>query len=203
MVKKPTAGETDELTDEELVRLSLQNKQHFYSLIKRYEKKILRYVYRISESTQPESEDILQDIFIKAYCNLNGFNQNLKFSSWIYRIAHNETINFLRKNRIRLQNSFVRLNDDDICNLSLFIHDQSHPDQTLLTRDKEDKLRELLVQLPRKYREVLVLRYLEDKKYGEISDILQKPPGTVATLIKRAKSKFKKMVKNDWLKGEP
>lgn len=202
MLKNLTAGEIEKLTDEQLVRLSVENKENFYHLIKRYERKLLRYINRISDITHPESEDILQDIFIKVYCNLNGFNQKLKFSSWIYRIAHNETINFYHKNKSRLQKPHLQLNHNDIFNISHFIYDVSNPNQATISKEKANKIRELLTKLPRKYREVLVLRYLEDKKYTEISDILRKPPGTVATLINRAKSKFKKLIKHYWLKGE-
>jgi RNA polymerase sigma-70 factor (ECF subfamily) len=202
MSENSTVSKIEKLTDEELVRLSLGNKKIFYYLIKRYERKLLRYINRISDITQPESEDILQDIFIKVYCNLNGFNQKLKFSSWIYRIAHNEIINFYQKNKSRLQKSHLQLNHSDINNLSHIINDESYPYQALISREKADKIKELLEKLPHKYREVLVLRYLEGKKYTEISDILRKPPGTVAILINRAKSKFKNLTKYYWLKGE-
>lgn len=202
MSENSTIRKIEKLTDEELVQLSLGNKKYFYYLIKRYEKKLLRYINRISDITHPESEDILQDIFIKVYCNLNGFNQKLKFSSWIYRIAHNEIINFYQKNKSRLPKPHLQLNHSDINNLSHIINDESYPYQALISREKADNIRELLTKLPRKYREVLVLRYLEDKKYTEISDILLKPTGTVATLINRAKSKFKKLIKYYWLKDE-
>lgn len=201
-VKNLLSGEIEKLADEELVLLSLQNKEHFYYLIKRYEKKLRRYINRISDLTRPESEDILQEIFIKVYCNLNGFNQKFKFSSWIYRIAHNETINFVQKNNNKSQKSFLQLNNKDIQNISNFIIDENQPYQAIISREKADKIRELLTKLPRKYQEVLILRYLEDKKYSEISDILRKPPGTIATLIIRAKSKFQKIVKKSLIKGE-
>ena len=81
MSEEPRNNQYKKLTDEELVRLSLENKENFYHLIKRYEWKLLRYIHRLTDITQQESEDVLQDIFIKVYCNLNGFNQNLKFSS--------------------------------------------------------------------------------------------------------------------------
>jgi len=202
MKENSTVSKIENLTDEELVHLSLENKEYFYYLIKRYEKKLQRYINRISDITISESEDILQDIFIKTYFNLNGFNQKLKFSSWIYRIAHNQIINYYHKNKSRLQKPHVYLSNIDISNLSHSIKNENHPYQDFVTREKVEKIRELLEKLPRKYREVLILRYLEGKKYTEISDILRKSPGTVATLINRAKSKFKKLIKNYWLKGE-
>ena len=68
MSENPTDRKYKNLTDEELVRLSVENKENFYYLIKRYEKKLLSYINRITNITQQESEDILQDIFIKVYC---------------------------------------------------------------------------------------------------------------------------------------
>lgn len=189
----------EHVSDEELVRLSLDNKENFYFLMKRYEKKLLRYIHRITDITQQESEDILQDIFIKVFCNLNGFKLHLRFSNWIYRITRNEIINSFYKKQSRSQDLHLKLDNDDICQLSRFIDDSGDPDQVLILREKAAKIRELLKKLPVKYREVLILRYLEEKKYDEISDILQKPPGSVASLINRAKLRFKKIVKNDIL----
>ncbi|MFH1582108.1 MAG: sigma-70 family RNA polymerase sigma factor [Pseudomonadota bacterium] len=92
----------ENMPDEQLVQLSLKDQGCFYYLMKRYEIKILRYIKRLTTASQEEAEDIIQEVFIKVYRNLNGFNQKLKFSSWIYRIAHNEIINQYRKTKLRL-----------------------------------------------------------------------------------------------------
>ncbi|MDD5489902.1 MAG: sigma-70 family RNA polymerase sigma factor, partial [Candidatus Moranbacteria bacterium] len=79
-----------EKTDEEMVALTLKNQDYFACLVERYEPKLMRYIRRISAATQEDAEDLLQDVFVKVYRNLNDFDQKLKFSSWIYRIAHNQ-----------------------------------------------------------------------------------------------------------------
>ena len=186
---------TKNLTDVELVQLSLENKEFFRHIILRYESKLSQYIKRMTNVNQEEFQDILQDIFIKVYRNLNGFNQNLQFSSWIYRIAHNEVINYYHKNKSRANIAKISLNNADILSLSGQITDSSDQYNQVALQENADKIREILAKLPNKYREVLVLRYLEEKKYDEISDILRKPPGTVATLINRGKSKFKKIAK--------
>ena len=196
MPENPKDGEIKNLTDEELVRLSLESKENFYYLIKRYEVKLLGYIHRITDITQQESEDILQDIFIQVYSNLNGFNQKMKFSSWIYRITRNVTINYYHKNKYRLPMFSSTISSNDIYNLSQSIDGANDPGYGLIAQEKADKIKELLTKLPNKYQEVLVLRYLEEKSYEEISDILRKPPGTVATLINRAKSKLNKLAKH-------
>jgi len=201
MAENPKDGKFKNLTDEELVQLSIENKENYYYLIKRYEVKLMHYIHRLTNITQQESEDILQDIFIKVYCNLNGFNQKMKFSSWIYRITRNVTINYYHKNKYRLPKFSLTLNSNDVYNLSQSIDGANDPGYGLIVQEKADKIKELLSKLPNKYREVLVLRYLEGKSYEEISDILRKPPGTVATLINRAKSKLNKLAKHSILMG--
>src|SRR3989344_5032191 len=89
-------------TDEEIVALVLaDNSAHYEYLIRQYENKLARYVERIAFLRKDDVKDIVQETFIKAYRHLNDFDVNLKFSSWIYRIAHNETMSFLRKMKVR------------------------------------------------------------------------------------------------------
>ena len=187
----------ENMPDEQLVQLSLKDQDCFYYLMKRYETKILRYIKRLTTVSQEEAEDIIQEVFIKVYRNLNGFNRKLKFSSWIYRIAHNEIINQYRKTKLRL--AMIPLNIEDEANLIGSINDTIEINGAYENLENAEKVREALAELPDKYREILVLRYLEDKSYDEISDILRKPPGTVATQINRAKANFKKIAKRHQL----
>ncbi|KAF5433561.1 RNA polymerase sigma-70 factor, ECF subfamily [Candidatus Methanophagaceae archaeon] len=186
----------ENMPDEQLVQLSLKDQDCFYYLMKRYETKILRYIKRLTTVSQEEAEDIIQEVFIKVYRNLNGFNRKLKFSSWIYRIAHNEIINQYRKTKLH---SSIPLNIEDEANLIGSINDTIEINGAYENLENAEKVRQALAELPDKYREILVLRYLEDKSYDEISDILRKPPGTVATQINRAKANFKKIAKRHQL----
>ncbi|MDI6687921.1 MAG: RNA polymerase sigma factor [Desulfobacterales bacterium] len=181
----------ENMSDEQLVQLSLEDQDCFYYLMKRYDIKILRYIKRLTTISQEEAEDIIQEVFIKVYRNLNGFNRKLKFSSWIYRIAHNEIINQYRKTKLRL--AMIPSNIEDQANLIDSINDTIEINGAYENLEKDERVRKALAELPDKYREILVLRYLEDKSYDEISDILRKPPGTVATQINRAKTSFKKI----------
>ena len=185
-----------EKTDEELVALTLSNQDFFSCLVERYEPKLMRYIRRISAATQEDAEDLLQEIFVKVYRNLNDFDPDLKFSSWIYRIAHNQVVSQWRKMKSRP--SVIKFEADE--DFLKFIAAEGD-----LSRDTERKfageeVRKMLGNLDDKYKEVLILKFLEGKDYQEISDILQKTLGTVATLINRAKKQFARIAKEKKIK---
>ena len=174
-----------EATDEKLVELALEDVDWFGLLVERYEARLKRYILRISSFPIETVEEILQDVFLKTWKNLNGFSGQVKFSSWIYRIAHNETISAFRKAKSRGHDQQVELDE------TLFL-----PDNTDFVKEFDQqltahKIKKTLEHLPEKYREALVLRFLEDQSYEEIADILRCPMGTVATLISRAKKQFR------------
>ncbi len=177
-------------SDEDLVVHTLKNKDFFAYLIERYEAKLASYIKRISGFNKEDVQDILQNVFIKVYTNLNSFDKSLKFSSWIYRITHNEVISLYRKNKNK--------NNIDIEDsvLQSIVSDTEDIEKILDTKEQIKNVKEALKDLDIKYKEVLVLRFVEDKSYDEISDILKKPPGTVATLINRAKLKLKEKLKD-------
>lgn len=171
-------------TDNELVKLSLDNSDHFSCLTRRYEKKLLLYIMRISKFRKEDAGDILQDVFVKTYYNLNEFDSDLKFSSWIYRIAHNQVVSEIRKKSVR---PTVPLEKEDIDKFEDAFDVIKDIDNTY---DRE-KIDEVLSCLDEKYREVLILRFLDEKDYVEIADILKKPVSTVGNLIARGRKLFK------------
>jgi RNA polymerase sigma-70 factor (ECF subfamily) len=180
------AGE--DKSDEEIVRLTLLDQEYFLHIIKRYKDKLFRYVMRISNLDEEGVEDVLQDVFLKVYQNLNDFDDSLKFSSWIYRITHNQVISNFRKLKARPQKAGFDLDDDLVKNLASELDLIKEFDAKLL----EQQIASVLERLDTKYKEVLVLKFLEEKSYNEISDIIRKPVGTVGSLINRAKKDFGK-----------
>jgi RNA polymerase sigma-70 factor (ECF subfamily) len=174
------------LTDKEIIRKSLTDLEYFACLVLKYEFRLLGYVKKISQSDQEEAEDILQEAFIKIWKNLNGYDPRLTLESWLFRIVHNETISFWRKKTSFGKDRTVAIDDDRL--LEMFAEDQTSE----TNRDLTFKVIEnVLPMLKQEYREVLVLKFLEDKSYEEISDILKIPEGTVATRINRAKKSFR------------
>ncbi|HAV11098.1 MAG TPA: hypothetical protein DCX32_00920 [Candidatus Moranbacteria bacterium] len=189
-MKKNIISENEEISarsDEELVKLTLQNPDYYRVLVERYEEKLLRYIMRISASTREDGEDILQDVFVSAYKNLNGFDPDLKFSSWIYRITHNKVISHYRKTTARPK-TVTYEGDNDLLNI---LEGDGDLKGDLEKKHTAEEVMDILSEMDERYREVLVLKFIEDKNYREISDILEKPMGTVATLISRAKKQFR------------
>lgn len=181
-------------TDTELVAMSLKDPESFYHIMERYESKLLRYIQRFGNTGLESAEDILQEAFIKMYRHLHDFDTSLSFSTWAYRIVHNETVDYFRKkNRhttISLDNAINNEEDDGVSLLNILRSETDLVDQATI-QERKEKVREILQKLPSKYREVMILHYMEDKDYAEISGIIQKPAGTVATLLHRAKKQFK------------
>jgi RNA polymerase sigma-70 factor (ECF subfamily) len=171
-------------TDEEVVQETLANKDAFVLIIERYEAKLLRYLERLGVGVREDREDILQNAFIKAYKNLNGFDPTLAFSSWMYRIAHNEAMSFFRSKHARPQ---VILSEEG-SGLIKELEDEGSDTAALAElRLSRDELAKAFVSITPQYRDALTLRFFENRSYVEMSDILEVPVGTVSTLIHRAK----------------
>ena len=190
MIDNPEPRENK--SDEELVKLSLADRDNFALVINRYKTKLYNYIRRITNIDSEEAEDILQEVFIKTYLNLNEFDADLKFSSWIYRIAHNEVISHYRKTKARPQGYAVKLEDNALNNLASDLDIADETDRIIL----KSNIQKILGKIDKKYREVLILKFLEEKSYSEISDIIKRPMGTVASLINKAKQELKKELKS-------
>ena len=176
-------------TDEELTQMVLTDAQAFVQLIRRYESRLLAYIRRISGFSIEDAEDILQESFMDAYRNIATFNSSLKFSSWIYRIVHNRTISVYRKRRKEMGDFSIDDENEGLSRILSARDDTSKlADQFLTT----ELIKKILRNLSERDRTVLILAYMEEKTYDEISDIVRVPAGTVATWIRRAKIKFKK-----------
>jgi len=175
-------------SDGDLVKLTLEDRDNFLYLVDRYREKLANYISRLTKVSSDEIEDVLQEVFIKVYLNLNDFNDDLKFSSWIYRITHNQVISNYRRIKARPEGYAVNIDDQAARNLAADIDIAAGADLEIL----KNSINRVLDKLDGKYREVLVLKFLEEKNYQEISDIIKKPQGTVASTINKAKQEFKK-----------
>lgn len=178
-------------TDQELVRESLANRHAFAALVAKYEAPLRRYMKRLGVNSPEDADDILQEAFIKAYVNLNDYDPSLSFGAWMYRITHNEMISHFRKQRVRPRT--VETEED----LAIFenIADDSDIPAEIDREILKAAVHTALAGVAAQYRNVLVLRFLEEKSYDEIAEILQIPNGTVATYISRGKQELKDALK--------
>jgi RNA polymerase sigma-70 factor (ECF subfamily) len=175
-------------SDEEVVEFVRNHDQEAYGeIVDRYQEKLIRYVFQLLQD-EHKAQDVVQDTLIKAFVNLRSFNSRKKFSSWIYRIAHNESINYLKKYKkevkIKSEGWFERIVDDN-----------GNVEKEFEKKELRENIRKSVKKLPINYRSVVTLHYFEDKSYEEISDILRIPIGTVGTWLGRSKKVLAKMLK--------
>jgi len=173
--------------DGALVARALRDPNAYGAIVLRFEAVLKRYVRRLLGRHAQSAEDVLQDIFLKAYINLNDYDATRPLAPWLYRIAHNEAVSFLRKHGAQ-----PRVIDGEDGRFILErMRDEASTDAAAHFDLAESGVHAALIELDPRYRDILVLRYLEDKSYDEISDILQMPPGTVATRIRRGLERLK------------
>ncbi|MDE1925327.1 MAG: sigma-70 family RNA polymerase sigma factor [Patescibacteria group bacterium] len=181
----------DSRSDEALAALVQGNNQEAFGvLMDRYQAKLLRYGRRFL-SHDEHIVDVVQDVFIKAYQNMQSFDATRKFSPWIYRIAHNAFVNEIRRKK---RDPLVYLDLD-----AVFAHPSYEMDPG---GDEERAQMQSLINkgldaLTPAYREVIILYYLEEQSYQEIADILQVPVGTVGVRLRRAREALKKYVERN------
>ena len=180
--------ETISLNDIEVVKKSLENPDYFRAIIERYNKPLARYIKRRSHATEHDVDDILQEVFIKIYRNLNDFDERLAFSSWVYRIAHNHIIDWYRKEK---KYNTIDL-DDEGSVLVLTLAGDENADKYSNQHELKVEINSVLETLDANYKDVVILRFFEDKTYEEISDIMQIPVSLVGARLNRAKTMIKK-----------
>ncbi len=181
--------EYEALTDKELVAIVLSHKDAFSAVIYRYENPLKRYIKRLGVFDDRDVEDILQNSFIKVYRYLRSFDNSYAFSSWIYRIVHNETYDFFRSKKRRPE---IVLSDEESQIFLSIPANEEGLEEVFDKNLKNQDIKNAIGKLEKKYKDIVILRFVEDKDYNEISDILQIPLGSVATLIHRAKKDLKK-----------
>lgn len=153
----------------------------FGQLIDRFQPKLLRYGKRFLATTE-DIEDMVQEVFIKAYTNLQSFDAARAFSPWIYRIAHNQFVNELKKQSRQPWRVF------DADTIFPTVAAPETADRELLAAELSDELEHSLAALDGKYREPLVLFFWQELSYAEIAEVLKIPVTTVGVRITRAKA---------------
>ena len=171
----------------------LGNTQVFSRLIDNYKNMVYNLAYRMSNNSQ-EAEDISQETFLRAYQSLARFNPSYKFSTWLYQI----TLNIIRDRFKKKEINYVSLDTPMETDDSEFYPQPAdltnNPEQIITRQEDFQEIQQAIFSLPLKYREVLVLRHLQDLSYIEMSNILKLPAGTVKVRLYRAREQLKRIL---------
>ncbi len=186
----------DPVPDTELIKRALAGEQQaYYDILKKYRAPLYNLLYRMVHNKM-ETEDLVQEAFIKAFSSLATFNDEYAFSTWLYKIAINNCIDFFRKRKLKTFPIDKPIESKD-GEFKRELPDVSYrPDKNLLTKEKDQLIEDAISHLPEKYRTAIVLRHHEDKSYEEISELMQIPLGTVKARIFRAREMLKKQLKD-------
>ena len=175
--------EANHHSDAELVEFIQNNQiQYFDIIVERYSKPIYNYLLRLLYFHIQDAEDGLSETFLKVFGSINSYNPKLKFSSWIYRIAHNQAVDMLRQKKHKT----VPIED--------YLEKFSFSD-TFTQYQKED-LEKLLILLKGRDRNLLTLFYLEELSVTEIGAILKERPQTISVWLHRAKTNAQNKIRN-------
>ena len=174
--------------ESELLAQSLRRDTTAYDeLIRRYQQALFRHCYAIMRD-EDEAEDVAQEAFIAAYYKLDTFDQSRRFSTWLFKIASNNCIDFIRNKRVQVTSmSTGRVTEDGAVIYFDVRADNLNPEETIVQDQKIKLMRELVSKLKPRYKELVEKRYFEELSYEEIAEELNLPIGTVKAQLFRAR----------------
>ena len=182
--------------DQVLIKKTLSgDRRAFEELMRKYEKKIFSFVVRMVRN-EDTAVDLTQDFFFKIFTVLEKYNFEYKFSTWAYRICYNLVIDHIRKNQAQVDS----LDDETVSTRDMLDSENvSREDgfKALVRAETRDYVWRVVDQIPLKFRELILLRYIQDLKYEEIAEITSLPVGTVKNRIFKAKEILKQEMEKD------
>jgi RNA polymerase sigma-70 factor, ECF subfamily len=178
------------------IKQTLKGDQNaFGEIVELYKDKVFQLSYRML-GNRHEAEDIAQEAFLRAYVNIHRFNIDLKFSTWLYRIATNLCIDRIRKKKPDYYLDAEVAGTDGLTMYSQIPSNASLPEDDVESLELQDSIQKEISKLPEKYRAVIVLKYIEELSLNEISEILDLPLGTVKTRIHRGREALRKQLRH-------
>ena len=185
------------MSDQEsiLIDEALKGSQKAYRILtERHQTSVYHIVFKIVRNKET-ANDLVQETFMKAFSSLASYRSEYKFSTWLYKIAANCSIDFLRKKKINALSLDQQMETKD-GSVGIEIPDYSfHPEREMVRKQQQFNIDEAINSLPEKYREVIIYRHKDDKRYEEIADLLDIPVGTVKARIFRARELLKKKLR--------
>lgn len=180
-----------ELTDIDLIANAIGGREEgFEELVRRYQRPITGYVFRML-GDYDSSLDVTQEVFIKVYNSLTRYSSEHKFSTWLYRIAHNAAIDHMRRNSNNTQ-SLETENGDGAYQLQIECPNPT-PEQDRERSEWRTEIDAVVKCLPAAYRELIVLRHSQDLSYDEIAEVTGLPLGTVKNRLFRAREMMREI----------
>lgn len=193
-----SASDYANLDDRELAARAAGGREPAYrELLARYERPVFSLVFRMVRD-RSLAEDLAQEAFIRAFNAIDSYNPSYKFSNWIFKIANNHTIDYLRKKKldtVSIHGSpHAGSSEEEERTRVVLESEGERPDAYVENRELGDRIERAIGQLRPEYRSVIVLRHVEGYSYDEIADTLELPLGTVKTYIHRARNELKELL---------
>lgn len=190
------ASEKSKAEDLKHINAAINGDQDAFAwLMKKYKGPLSNLIFKMV-SERSEIEDLVQEVFIKAFNSIKNYNQEYAFSTWIYRIAINNTIDYLRKKK--LDTFSIDSDDEEEEDKPRFeIPDTTYSaDANIILEQRQQIINDAIESLPEKYKKIIELRHKEELSYEEISEILNIPIGTVKAHLFRARELLNKYLKD-------
>lgn len=189
----PSKTKTD---DNNLINKALEGDQAAYEkLMKKYYQLIYNLIFRMI-SKKEDVEDLTQEAFIKAFNSLKNFDRQFAFSTWLFKIATNNAIDYLRKKKLNTFSIDKEIESEESDFKFEIPDDENKPDRVIMEEERKKILDEAIDSLPAKYKEVIILRHKMDKEYEEIAKEMKIPLGTVKAHIFRGRELLNKYLKD-------
>ncbi len=181
--------------DKALVARALKGDESaFAELLERFRRPVFSLIYRMIGDRE-QAEDLAQEAFVKALNNLDSYNPNYRFSSWLFKIANNHAIDHLRRARLPTVSIHgsphaVNAEREEETRIVLEAHDES-PEQEIMALELGSEIEQAIARLRPEYRTAVILRHVESRAYEEIAEIMDVPIGTVKTFLHRARAELR------------
>jgi RNA polymerase sigma-70 factor, ECF subfamily len=182
------------LVKKRIVQVLKGDQDAYGEIVELYKDKVYQISYRML-GNRHEAEDIAQEAFIRAFINIHSFNLDLKFSTWLFRIATNLCIDRIRKKKPDYYLDAEVAGTDGLNMYSQIPSKTNMPEKEIESLELEETIQREISKLPEKYRSVIVLKYIEELSLIEISEILNLPIGTVKTRIHRGREALRKQLR--------
>ncbi len=183
--------------DVELIHLAMNGESKAYDkLMKKYRKSVYYLILKMIRYTN-DAEDITQETFTKAFSSLDKYDSKFAFSTWLYKIASNACIDFIRKKKLDTMSISVGVLMDDESTMEIQIKDSNLiPDAEMFKTERNEYLNKAIEQLPEKYKILIDLRYFKELSYDELAEKMDLPLGTVKAQLHRAKELLNEALSN-------